>query len=151
MVKKILHVCKVYLPHKGGVQAVVSKIFSGLNNHYQQEILTTSKSKARADDENILLARSLLQVKSLPIAPSIISKLWKKLGSVDMVCIHYPFPLADIAIATYPFQKPIIVVYWHSEIVSQKYLKVILRPFTKRMLRLADKIIVSSPEMVKHS
>lgn len=132
---------------------MVSKIYAGLNNRYGQEILTTdfAKSGRNLNDDNIIVARSLLEIRSLPIAPSILSKLWKKLGSVDMVCIHYPFPLADIAIAAYPFKLPKVVVYWHAEIVSQKYLKIILKPFTRRMLSLADRIIVSSPEMVKHS
>ena len=153
MMKKVLHVCKVYLPHKGGIQAVVEKIYKNIKKQYKQEILTTRpfKSSLENDDKSITVVRALVELRSLPIAPSVIVKLWKNLKSVDITCIHYPFPLADIAIATYPFRQPKLVVYWHSEIVSQKYLKIILRPFTERMLRLADKIVVSSPEMVKHS
>ena len=137
----------------GGIQVIVNRLYRDLDKKYQQEVLTTRPIKAERPfvHDHIIVAPSILEIRSLPIAPTIISKLWKKLKSIDLACIHYPFPLADIAIAVYPFKLPKIIVYWHSEIVSQKYLKIILRPFTNRMLELADKVIISSPEMLKYS
>lgn len=150
---KILHVCKVYLPTIGGIQMVVNKLVAGLSNEFVQQILTTSQDKElnHKQNETVLIAHSLMEIKSLPIAPSFIPKLWKKLSEIDLVCIHYPFPLSDITIALYPFKLPKLIIYWHSEIVSQKYLKLILTPFTKRLLNRADKIIVSSPHVIKYS
>jgi len=152
---KVLHICKVYLPTQGGVQVVVDWIANGLNNRgVSSNVLSTSKSGSTEYEHNKIKvenARSFGDIFSLPIAPSIITKIWGKANSYDIVCVHYPFPLADIALALMPVRKFRLVVYWHSEIVSQKLSSLLILPFTKLLLHKADKIVCSSPNLVEHS
>ena len=153
---RVLHICKVYLPVKGGVQVVVDWVSKALNESgVDSNVLTTANSESERqymhDQVIVNTARSYGQLLSLPIAPSIIWKIWKSRCQYDVFAIHYPFPLADIAIAFMLKRNIRIVIYWHSEIVSQKYLSHLIRPFTKIMLNKADKIICSSPNLIEYS
>ena len=148
-----MHVCKVYLSEKGGVQVIVERICKGLTDQFDFSILSTAKNKA---DKNLGFARlnnikSLFTVFSMPIAPAMLFQLRAQMRNHSVVAIHYPFPLADLAIALAPRRNCRIVVHWHSEIVSQRKLSWLVAPFTKMMLKRADAIICSSPALVEHS
>lgn len=152
---KVLHICKVYLPTKGGVQVVVNWLASGLKNKgWKSTVFSTSiinSDRTSLDGNLIDNSKSYGELFSLPVAPGIISKIWRHANSFDVVCIHYPFPLADVAFALLLRKKFSLVVYWHSEIVSQKISAILLGPFTKRLLSRADAIVCSSPLLIDHS
>ena len=61
----------------------------------------------------------------------------------DVVHIHLPFPLADAA-AMLSGYKGRIVVSWHSDVVKQKKLMLIYKPFMRWLLRRADAVIVAT-------
>jgi len=151
--KKILHICKVYWPVKGGIQVVVEWISKGLQDHFLFTVLSTSKNPSTKDLGYASLdsSRSFGDLLSLPIAPGIFLKIWRTIRSYKIIAIHYPFPLADIAIAIIPLRLPKIVVYWHSEIVSQKLASFFIKPFTWLMLKRCSAIIVATPDILKHS
>jgi glycosyltransferase involved in cell wall biosynthesis len=152
---KVLHICKVYLPTKGGIQVVVDWLASGLKTRDWQSTIfsTSSKGSDRISLDNGVLvnSKSYAELFSLPVAPGIIGKIWRHANRFDVVCVHYPFPLADVAIALLLRKKFSLLVYWHSEIVSQKISATLLRPFTKRLLNRADAIVCSSPLLISHS
>ena len=150
---KILHICKVYWPVKGGIQVVVEWISKGLQDCFSFTILSTSEEPIAKDlgYASLFFSRSFGEIFSLPIAPSIFVKIWSTIKSYKIIAVHYPFPLVDIAIAVAPFRLPNIVVYWHSEIVSQKVASIFIRPFTSLMLKRCSAIVVASPNMLEHS
>ena len=149
----VLHICKVFLPEKGGIQVVVDWICQGLVDSFNFSILTSSKhpTEANVSYAKVHHSRSYGEIFSLPVAPSLIFKLWRQIKGKEVLAIHYPFPLADMAIALYPFKLPKLVVFWHSEIVSQRLSSWIVLPFTKLMLARADSIVCASPRMIEFS
>ena len=150
---KILHVCKVFLPIKGGVQKVVSTLVEalGTQNH---TILSTSNAGPSEDQPvdnlKVILKRSYVEVASLPIAPMLIPRYWKESRKADIIVVHYPFPLADFAAAFCPFFTPIIV-HWHSDVVAQPKLKWLVAPFTYLLLLRSKSIVVTSERMAAAS
>ncbi len=146
---KALHICKVFLPIKGGVQRVVfaiTKILSG----YQHTVVTTGPDGAirreRIGNADVLRSYSYGEFASMPFAPRLISSVIKNARKHDLVVLHYPFPLADLALMFVPFAPPIII-HWHSEIVAQKKLKWLVAPFSYISLKRASHIIVTSDKM----
>lgn len=154
---KVLHICKVYLPTKGGVQMVVKWLCDGLSDcGYQSEVLSTSldpklRPTADVDGTRITNSKSYIELFSLPIAPDMIRQIWSRANKFDLICVHYPFPLADLAIALMSRRKFSLIVYWHSEIVAKTFLSYLVTPFTKLMLTKADSIVCSSPLLLEHS
>lgn len=150
---RVLHVCKVYWPVKGGVQVVVEWICRGIKG-FDFSILSTSRSPSQAESPGyarLMLAKAFGELLSLPIAPGILTRLWRQFCAQDIVAIHYPFPLADIAVALYPGRLPKLIVYYHSEVVSQKLTVKLINPFTRLMLKRADVVVCSSPNVLEHS
>jgi glycosyltransferase involved in cell wall biosynthesis len=152
---KILHVCKVFLPTPGGIQVVVNWLCHGLQPHgWNSEVLTTSRTSRPAQnvgDIKVYSSHSYGELLSLPLAPSMLPRFWSLANNYDIICIHYPFPLADIATVLMPFRRFKLVVYWHSEIVSQRLSAFFLAPITHMLLRRATKVVCSSPELIRHS
>lgn len=150
---KVLHICKVYFPVRGGVQSVVHSITS-ISNGYSHQVLTSGEDGAvpeqEVDGASVTRCRSYLEIASMPIAPSMIAEIIKQAKKCSIICLHYPFPLADLALAMI-FRLPPLVVYWHSNIVAQKKLKWLTYPLIRLTLSRATSIIVTSDRMVENS
>lgn len=152
---KVLHICKVFLPPKGGVQVVVDWLVKGLSeNGVTSEVFTTYKKNEIFNERefsHVKRYKSWVEILSMPIAPRLIFAIKNNLKHYDLACVHYPFPLADLAITISRSSDCKLVVYWHSEIVSQAKTSILVAILTKIMLRRASKIVCSSPNLIEHS
>lgn len=150
---KILHICKAYLPVKGGVQRVVQGITTGLPNFFHRVITTGLDGAIRhqkLDGLEVVRCRSYAEIASMPIAPSLVSKVVSQVYKHDLVALHYPFPLAEAALTLVPFTPP-IVIHWHSDVIAQKRLKWLVAPLTLLTMLRAKAIVVTSDKMLSHS
>ena len=150
---KILHVCKAYLPVKGGVQRVV-KLLTDTIHSAEHHVLTTGDDGAIKnqiiDGTHIKRCRSYAQIASLPFAPNLVFTLMREARNYDVVAVHYPFPLAYIGLSLNLSRKP-IVVHWHSNIVAQRNLRWLVIPFTWVLLIRASAIVVTHRAMIANS
>jgi len=153
---KILHAYKVYLPHNGGIPAVISRITSGLQSHVKSTILVAQPKCAIGVSEfykKIFVTRSLSlgNLFSMPFAPFYMFNFWYKAKKSSIVHCHYPFPLNDLAVTLWFPKRTALIIHWHAEITAQKRLLPLVKPFINRCLKRADKIIVSNPCMIEAS
>ena len=149
---KVLHICKVYLPEKGGIQKVIHNLASAIQG-YQHTVLTTSENGSSVDSMNdvrIIRCHSYGQIASMPVSPSLPLRALRQIRKHDVIAIHYPFPMAELASLLTPFSPP-IVVHWHSRIIAQKKLKWLVSPFSYILLLRAKVIVVTSDRMIKQS
>lgn len=144
---KILQVNKLYYPHIGGIETVVQNIAEGLNDRTEMEVLVCQpKGKAMSEVVNeVFVSRSgsMGTLFSMPISFSFISDFKQKAKNADVVHVHLPFPLADLACIMSGY-KGKVAISWHSDVVKQKKLMYFYKPILKRFLRRADKIIVAT-------
>ncbi len=156
MKKKLLVVNKQYHPFIGGVETVAKQyaewcVESGFD--VTVLCLTTSKNKNVAfeviNGVKVIRVHSFFNIYSLPISFSFFFYLYKMAKNVNIVHAHYPFPLFDIA---FPFlsRKPKYIVTWHSDIVRQRFFRIILSPFTRYMISRV-KITTTSPRIKLYS
>lgn len=150
---KVLHSCKVFLPVSGGVQRIVSNITEALRS-FEHTIITTGEdgciTHEKLGSTTIRRSRSYLTLASMPIAPSLPLQLIRAARNADVIAVHYPFPLAELATLCMPWRRP-IVVHWHSEVVAQKRLRWLVAPITLLLLWRARAIIATSDHMLQHS
>lgn len=150
---RILHICKVYLPTNGGIQRVVQSIAS-LSSQYCHEVLTTSTDRTSTSKENndiqVTRCKAYTEISAMPIAPKMIPHAISIMKECALTCIHYPFPLADLALflSTKPSK---VIVFWHSNIVAQTRLKWLVFPLTYLTLKRADAIVTTSKYMIQNS
>jgi len=153
---KILIVNKLYSPWIGGVEKIVQQIAEGLNgkNELNIEVLCCQPfGRGEFEEVNgvkIYRASSLGMLWGMPLSFDFF-KLFKRIfQTVDIIDLHYPFPLATLA---YFIFKPKIklIIHYHSDIVRQKVLEFLIRPIIFYTLKRADKIIVSNQNVLKNS
>ncbi|GBR74725.1 glycosyl transferase GTB-type super family [Candidatus Termititenax aidoneus] len=144
---KILQVNKLYYPVIGGVEKVVQQIAEGLKDKTDLEVLACQdKGKTSIETINgvkVYKAGSFGRLFSMPISLSFLRLFHEKMYKNDIIHIHLPFPLADLAVFLFR-PKARIALWWHSDIVRQKWLFFFYRPLTKWLLRRADRILVAA-------
>ncbi len=153
---KVLQVNKLYYPWIGGVEKLVQEIAEGLSEKLYVEVLAC-QAKGRGKREiingvTVTKAGSLGIFWGMPISFSFMFLLARKSQHFDILHFHFPFPIADLSYLLFVRRKRnSIVVTYHSDIVRQKKIMFFYKPFLKKFLSLADKIIVTSPQMIESS
>lgn len=151
---KVLQVNKLYCPWIGGVERVVQQIAEGLKDSTDMKVLVCQQ-KGRGVIESINgvtvhKASSFGMYFSMPISFDFFIQFFKLSKEADIIHIHMPFPLADLALLLSGY-KGRVVLWWHSDIVKQKKLLIIYRPFLKWLLKRADLIMVATKGHVDYS
>ncbi|MGH9867803.1 MAG: glycosyltransferase [Candidatus Polarisedimenticolia bacterium] len=158
--RSVLHVGKYYPPVEGGIENHVASLCSGLSAHYEVTALVfnTERGTRREvqDGVRVVRAGSLGQVFSTEIAPSFLGA-FRRLRGADIVHLHVPNPVGELACLSLPRSTPLVVTY-HSDVVRQKLLGRLNRVVLHRVLGRADRVIVftrryleSSPVLRHHA
>lgn len=151
---KILHIGKYYPPYFGGIEKVNFDLVESLNeNGYQTDQLCFNHQSILTSENreyNIFRVSVLNTAFSSPVSFSIFRKIQEIYKNYDIIHIHVPNPIGAIALQSVPFQGK-IVVHWHSDIIKQKILKKIYKPFQNKLLKRADYVIVTSPNYLEGS
>lgn len=148
----VTQVSKFYYPHIGGVERVVYDLANALNAQVKMNVLACnnafSLSKEKTNQVNITKVPSMGTCFSMPISP--VFPYWLRKMPSDIFHFHSPFPLGDVS---YYLSKPKgkLVVTWHSDIVKQKKISKILKPFIYNLLGRAETIIATSPHIIQSS
>jgi rhamnosyl/mannosyltransferase len=152
---KILETVKLYTPWLGGVEKVAQDMAEDLmiRGHEVNVLCCQPKGKReslRINGVKTVKSSSFGVFRGMPLSCTFIIDFLKASRDADVIGLHLPFPLADFALWLSNADKKIIVHY-HSDIVRQKYLGKIVRPFLINTLNRADKIIVSNDNLVSNS
>lgn len=144
---KVLQLNKLYYPYIGGVEHVVQQIAEGLNDRVDMRVLVC-QDKGRAADEvvndvNVHRSASLGVALSMPVAPGYIIDVRRAVRKCDVLMLHMPFPLGDLALLLSGYRGK-VVLWWHSDIVRQKKMMCLYKPLMERTLKRADAIIVAT-------
>ncbi|MDH3377333.1 MAG: glycosyltransferase [Gammaproteobacteria bacterium] len=145
---RILHVYKQYTPTRGGGITAAQSIIEGLRGRVESTVLAATHrgfgDRLRINGTDVHKVFSVGYFNSMPLAPTL--PLWVHIHArqADIIHIHLPFPIADVAVNLWKLRIP-VVLHWHSEIVQQRIMKKLLRPMLSRTLRRAHAIIVGSP------
>ncbi len=151
----VLQVSKFYSPVIGGIEYVVEKIAKELNDQlYIQTLVCGNDENSNEEifEEEVMVHRSTVigTIASMPISLNFIKNFKMFSQEKDIVLIHMPFPLADLACLLSGYRGKVIV-WWHSDIVRQKKLLHLYKPLMKWLLNRADKIIVATMGLVDGS
>ena len=153
---KILEINKFYYPKIGGVEKVVQDIAEGLNNQggFKIDVLACvpagKGSESLINGVRVVLASAIATIFSMPISFDFLKKYKKTVNDYDLIFLHYPFPLGFLAYALFSPRKK-MVLWYHSDIVKQKFLGFLLKPLHNFVLSKAEKVFVASNALKKYS
>lgn len=153
---KILQLSKLYPPFFGGIETVVYDISTDLNQYddYEVDVLCVSETNSSSDEivEGVRVYRksSFAHIASTYLSISYIYTWLKRKNDYDVVHVHLPNPLANLALFLFR-PKCKVVLHWHSDVIKQRILKKLLFPLQNWMLKRSDVIITTSPSYGEHS
>ena len=151
---RVLQVNKLYYPAIGGIERVVQQIAEGLSEEVDMHVLVCSDTiqykKEILNGVHITRLPKLFQFGSLPIPFGFNMTLHHLSKTQDIIHLHMPFPLGDIACLLSGFQGKIIV-WWHSDVVRQKKMMRLYKPVMLQMLKRADAIVVATKGHIEGS
>jgi glycosyltransferase involved in cell wall biosynthesis len=150
---RILQLYKDYYPVRGGIEGHLRLLAEGLvARGHSVTALVSAPGLRDASEElggvRVVGAGRLGTLASLPISPTLPLLLARE--RPDLVHLHHPFPLGDLAALLVARDVPLVVTY-HSDIVRQRALGRLLAPLVRGTLRRARRIIATSPAYIRSS
>jgi rhamnosyl/mannosyltransferase len=153
---KVLQIGKFYYPIMGGVETVAFDIAEILNQKgIVCDILCTNINHKTVYDTingyKVFRAGIFGDVFSTQLSLKYIILLRKIINNYDILHVHLPNPLANIAIMLANIHNKKIVIHWHSDIIKQKNILKFYRPFQSWLLNKADVIIGTTQDYIENS
>lgn len=151
---RILHIYKDYYPPTcGGIEIAIHRMIESTRDACDDVSVLICSGKRRSEFSEVegtpvYKAGEWGRFLSAPVSPSF--PFWLKRLRADILHYHLPNPTA---VLSHLIMKPRgkIVVHYHSDIVRQKRWMRYYGPFQRRFLKMADKIIVTSPNYLDSS
>jgi rhamnosyl/mannosyltransferase len=135
------------------MERVVQLLCEGEQPGVENRVLVANTAagtvRERRQGVPVTRASSVGSIGSVAVCPRFPLELWR--ARRDVTVIHEPNPLALVShwIAA---QRGPLVVWFHSEVIRPRWkYRLLYRPFLRRALRLAARIVVSSPNLAEHA
>jgi len=150
---RVLHVGKFYPPAPGGMEKMVQSLCEGERPGVDSHVLVanTSAHTVREAWRGVPVTRvaSFGSIGSVGICPGFPFAL--AAASRDVTVLHEPNPVALVSDCVTLSRGP-LVVWFHSEVVRPQWkYELMYRPFLRRVLSRASRIVVSSPRLAEYA
>jgi len=80
----------------------------------------------------------------LDVCPGLPTALWRLRGEADVLHLHAPNPTMTLALAALPTRGTLVVTH-HSDVIRQRLLGRVFRPFERLVYGRADRLLSDSP------
>ena len=152
---RILYLYKDYYPILGGIENHIRTLAEGLRERGAQTHVLVTNTANRTVQETIggvpvtKTARQL-DVSSAPVSLPFFPAVRRLEADMDIAHAHMPYPPGEVAHLLMGRARRFVVTY-HSDIVRQRVLGALYRPFLWRVLARARLIAVSNPVYIQDS
>jgi rhamnosyl/mannosyltransferase len=152
---RILYLYKDYYPVLGGIENHIRQLAEGLRMcGVETQVLVTNTANHTAqetiDGVPVLKTARQLNISSAPVSLPFFPAVRRLEKDVDIAHLHMPYPPGELA-QLLCGRSPRLVATYHSDIVRQRVLGALYRPFLWQMLRRVDLIAVSNPIYIQDS
>lgn len=147
---------RFYDPIVGGMETTVSTITEKLNKKGIKCDILCSNTECVYKEEmkngyNIYKTKCYGIFASTPANPQLIWKLKEIVDNYDIIHVHHPDPMANLALFLINPKRQKVVLHYQADIVKLKFLLRLYKPLLIWMLRRADVIIGTSLAYAKGS
>lgn len=151
MPMKILHISKYYYPYIGGVENICKYLVERMPQHKTSVVCFSDSKEDSVDDVNghtIYRAGSFANIarQSLSMSYGKVLKAALEMEQPDVIQYHWANPFPAVFLRMMISKETKLVVHWHMDIIRQKYLYWVVKPWEKWLVRRADRIVVTSPQ-----
>ncbi|MDO8330190.1 MAG: glycosyltransferase [Fluviicoccus sp.] len=153
----VLHYSKFYPPVFGGIEKVAFDLVEGMvKNGVTCDVLCFNSDRSDITEQSasgyrIIRTGIFATLASTPLSLANIRQFVRMADDYDVIHIHMPNPVANLAVFLARPKKARIVLHWHSDIVKQKTILKLYDPLQQWLLRRADAVIATSPPYAESS
>lgn len=149
----ILHIYKDYYPVLGGIENHIKLLAETQAAHgHTVSVLVTSRDNhthvEMLNGARVIVAARNATLSSAPVSFAMFDLIRRE--NPDVAHLQFPYPLGEIANLLFGHARKTIITY-QSDIVRQKYLRIVYTPLMHRVLTRADRLIASSPNYIASS
>jgi glycosyltransferase involved in cell wall biosynthesis len=150
----VLHLAKADPPDfVGGPLAVIRDIFAGLNESFGSAALVAATSAGRREiainDVQAADGHSFGRAMSLPKTSTLLWQLIRQIATHDLLALHGPFPLAELAIALGAGRCKPLIVHWYGDVAAGSATPWFAAFLLRRTLRRAETIVVPDRMLIQ--
>ncbi len=150
---RILHIYKDYFPVVGGIENHVKMLAEAqVARGHDVSVLVASRDRRTHIEQmngvRVIFAARLATISSAPISFDMLR--WLARESPDIAHLQFPYPWGEMASYYFGHARRTVVTY-QSDIIRQKYLRVVYSLLMHRVLGRVDRIIATSPNYIKSS
>lgn len=156
--KRILHISKYYYPFSGGTEQIARDAVLALKGEYEQKVIAFNDGKEDTveviDQVEVHKCGCFAKISAQSLSMSYKKKLHKIMVEFDpdLIIFHYPNPfVAALLLGELRKSKAKLIIYWHLDIIRQKFLKKFFNLQNKQLLKKAYKVIATSPNYIEGS
>lgn len=150
---KILHIFKAYPPVVGGIEYHVRALAEAQQRRGCTVTVLAASAPGRSTvgheaGVQVIRTRSWGSVASTPMSPDLVR--WVRRLPTDVTHLHHPYPVGEWAHLLFGRASATIVTY-QCEPVRYRRLGHLYRPFVRRLLRRADRVLVTTDAYLQGS
>jgi rhamnosyl/mannosyltransferase len=149
---RVLHFYRTYLPDTigGAEQSIYHLCRAGADVGIRNTLLTLTAERGgdrflSMPGHEVERVRSRFKVASVELSWRAVRRFRALSEEADILHLHFPWPMADIAYLAARTRKPTVVTY-HADIRRQPRLLAMYRPLMHRFLGSVDRIVATSPQ-----
>lgn len=152
---RILQLYKDYAPVVGGIENHMRVLAEGLHGAgHEVRVLVTNRARKTVRETiagvDVYKAARWLAISSAPVSGPFYPALRRLATDTHITHAHVPYPPGELGQLLLGRSQRFVMTY-HSDIVRQRLLGFLYRPFLRRALQQADGIIVSNPMYIQDS
>lgn len=152
---RVLYLYKDYFPVLGGIENHIRHLAVGLHARgVETQVLVTNTANhtvaATIDGVPVYKTARQLNISSAPVSLPFFPAVRRLEAGVEIAHLHMPYPPGELAHLLLGRSQRLVATY-HSDIVRQRVLGALYRPFLWQVLRRADLIAVSNPVYIQDS
>ncbi|MBO4621698.1 MAG: glycosyltransferase [Paludibacteraceae bacterium] len=154
--KTILHIAKYYYPYNGGIEAVTRQLVEGLTD-YRNIVICFSSDRETVEELINGVKVYRIGVQATVLSQAISLQYGKKLRQLmkmyqpDLVHLHAPNPFVYPLVLRALPKQTMLVLHWHSDILSKGLFYHMILPWENRVLKRADLVLATSPVYMDYS
>ena len=155
--KKILHISKYYYPFVGGIEQIARDCINALKDEYEQKVICFNHESGNQQDAvdgvEVIRCGCQLKVSSQALSVSYGKKLKEVITEFQpqYIIFHYPNPFVSHYLLKYISKDTKLIIYWHLDIIKQKFLKCFFEGQNIRLLERANRVVATSPNYIEGS
>ena len=148
---RILHISKYYYPYIGGVENICKYIVDHSGGH-QVAVLCFNEGRRdrveEVDGVRVYRVGSWVNIARQALSPTYFTMMHRVLKEFrpDVIQFHWANPFPAAVLLTMIPKDVKLIVHWHMDIIKQARIYPFVKPIETRLLRRADRIVVTSPQ-----